>query len=1285
MINVVAARWGVDMRRATAILAATALFSGCDQAESVPAEQAQADVTVGAQDVAIDTVSSADLLVGDSLVPDIQVGDVPVVVDTDPADAPVLDESTADNTTETEPDVPPDLSIDWGPPHTGERSLCDPCDATNDCKDTASFCVAFGKPAGSAGFFCAAACGPKGECPAGSFCDQISTSENTSSPVCVPESESCACSAKAASNKWSTPCYHIAYDDVGNKIGKCAGTWSCAGGGAACDAALPTAEICNGIDDNCDGKTDENVKCDDGDACTTGDACVDGKCKPTKDECGCKTDASCPQIPCGDKSFCNKAGMPWKCATVANTAIVCDAKKATACAVPMCDVKTGACALSALPDGKACDADGDACTAPDHCAAGLCKAGDKNACNDSNPCTFDDCDAKTGLCSHFAVGGACDDGNSCTASETCKGGKCQGGIAKDCNDNNACTVDSCDGVGGGCSHLGGNDGAACSDGDACTSGEVCGKGICGGGKATICDDNNPCTLDNCDSKIGCGTVVTGGKCDDGNPCTGGDFCAGGKCQPGVNQCACLVNSDCTNSGDKCSGNFVCNLAVTPHVCAQVPGSGVSCVGTTCTTSACDGKTGKCVVSNSADGKLCDDGNLCTANDNCKGGACTGFAAGCDDSNPCTVDSCKLGAGCTHAIGAGNCDDGSLCTTGDSCQGGVCQPGAATKCDDGNACTADSCDASNGVCKHITNAEGQVCIDGDGACGPATCKTGACKLLNANVCDDGNGCTGDSCKSGAGCVYVALTVPCDDANACTAGDVCAANKCTSGKAINCDDGNVCTDDSCAAKTGCAHLANTAGCSDNDACTIADACKGAVCLAGAVSPCDDGNSCSLDTCNAGICKSNIAAMEAKACPPSKDCNGDSTCTAGVCIDPPGTCPFRKGAEIWPPIFPKVFGPAKTLYDPVGWHVVNLTVAKSDWSAYLALVAQQSQAGVYFAADVAIDGAPYGKIGIRTFGFGSQFYNPKKPNIRMKFDQYDVLNRGPDKTHNLRLKASGQDRTWLRQPFSQTFVQQIGGYAPRYSWAHVIVNGVQYGIYQIFEQTDHRMFEVNFGNNDGGSFQRINTCVGLNCPGGICANLPKIYTYDGNPAQLVALAQAGAYGAAATWWAEAGAAADLTSLLAEYAVEAFEADIDSLAAAGQNFTMYLNQSNNKLEFIPTGQDLVLGNYGGGNYALATPWGAPNTWCVPRIDNFYTRIWNDVGAKQLLMAKFKALHCGPLAAVPLNAIIDGYHELLKQDLYFDPKGQATPAETDNNYNSLKAYVTARNAWIEPQVGICK
>ena len=90
-------------------------------------------------------------------------------------------------------------------------------------------------------------------------------------------------------------------------------------------------------------------------------------------------------------------------------------------------------------------------------------------------------------------------------------------------------------------------------------------------------------------------------------------------------------------------------------------------------------------------------------------------------------------------------------------------------------------------------------DNNGACdGIETCNlsTSLCQAGSALVCDDGDACTDDSCDPIAGCQTTDNSAPCDDLDACTINDVCSGGVC-SGPPLDCDDGSACTNDSCVA--------------------------------------------------------------------------------------------------------------------------------------------------------------------------------------------------------------------------------------------------------------------------------------------------------------------------------------------------------------------------------------------------------------------------------------------------------------------------------------------------------
>jgi hypothetical protein len=129
---------------------------------------------------------------------------------------------------------------------------------------------------------------------------------------------------------------------------------------------------------------------------------------------------------------------------------------------------------------------------------------------------------------------------------------------------------------------------------------------------------------------------------------------------------------------------------------------------------------------------CDaDTDVCTSNDSVVDGVCTpGPPLDCDDDNELTIDSCDPDTGCVHIPDDSGCNDGLFCNgteTFDIVNG--CQPGTPPDCNDGVACTVDTCNEDVDECENAPD---------DGAC------------------DDANSCTIDACDPDAGCLNDPLT-------------------------------------------------------------------------------------------------------------------------------------------------------------------------------------------------------------------------------------------------------------------------------------------------------------------------------------------------------------------------------------------------------------------------------------------------------------------------------------------------------------------------------------------------
>jgi hypothetical protein len=292
------------------------------------------------------------------------------------------------------------------------------------------------------------------------------------------------------------------------------------------------------------------------------------------------------------------------------------------------------------------------------------------------------------------------------------------------------------------------------------------------------------------------------------------------------------------------------------------------------------------------GTACDDATVCNGRETCDGsGTCvSGTSLDCDDANACSTDTCDASAGCLHTsvpVGT-SCDDTTVCNGHETCGlAGTCTSGTALDCDDDNPCTADACDASGG-CMHTNVAAGVSCADADPCNGAESCDgSGACAAGAPLDCTDANACTVDACVVGTGCSHLPALVgtSCSDGDVCNGVEVCnAAGMCLAGTPLACGDGNPCTVDVCDATAGCTNAAAPSGaaCDDGDPCNGVETCNAsAMCISSGAPSCDDNNPCTADSCGPGGCM-HAPVATGTSCSDGNACNGAETCNAtGMCV--------------------------------------------------------------------------------------------------------------------------------------------------------------------------------------------------------------------------------------------------------------------------------------------------------------------------------------------------------------------------------------------------------------------
>ena len=130
-----------------------------------------------------------------------------------------------------------------------QQALCRPCKTDHECGELSpdAICVGYGEQ----GRFCGGACDTDPDCPDGYACE-LRDGEKGAAKQCVSKSGMCACSPAATQVGAETNCA------MTSSAGTCLGIRKCTADGlTACNAQQPSPELCDGLDNDCNGKTDD--------------------------------------------------------------------------------------------------------------------------------------------------------------------------------------------------------------------------------------------------------------------------------------------------------------------------------------------------------------------------------------------------------------------------------------------------------------------------------------------------------------------------------------------------------------------------------------------------------------------------------------------------------------------------------------------------------------------------------------------------------------------------------------------------------------------------------------------------------------------------------------------------------------------------------------------------------------------------------------------------------------------------------------------------------------------
>ena len=513
-------------------------------------------------------------------------------------------------------------------------------------------------------------CEPPGSCKPGTvicrsesgeptaICDSLTKSPAEGGPLeetCNGVDDDCDGEIDESESDLGQPCEALGVCD--------GGVWECGANGKVCStrkhgsADMSSTEVCDALDNDCDGETDEELL---GEKNTDNDALPD--CSDTDDDndgindrVGDEPLDNCPLVGNADQTDTDEDGHGDACDEDDDNDSVpdaddCEPLKATVYpdAEEICDGLDNDCDPETPLDPSAL------CATPVDCSK-------DEDCDDKNPCTVHTCQESTCILSEESSpkeGESCGEDKVCDSDQTCaevvclsNASYCDGQVVETCNAIGTGPID---------------DGSVnCEDQDA-----NCQEGACVPNQGCIPSCEGEACGENSD---GCGGDC---GCDVGEFCSEGDLCEKQTCVPNEPMCDGEIATTCDAQGagpdteaqtQDCSlTNETCN----DGACECTP----DCTGKTCGSDGCGGTCGS----------GCKIDEYCAANQVCQQQTCVPNEPICDGEIATTCDA--KGAGPDTGVTTQNCAD-----TDQTCAEGQCVSlGCAAGCVPGEECIDDAC-------------------------------------------------------------------------------------------------------------------------------------------------------------------------------------------------------------------------------------------------------------------------------------------------------------------------------------------------------------------------------------------------------------------------------------------------------------------------------------------------------------------------------------------------------------------------------------------------------------------
>lgn len=160
--------------------------------------------------------------------------------------------------------------------------------------------------------------------------------------------------------------------------------------------------------------------------------------------------------------------------------------------------------------------------------------------------------------------------------------------------------------------------------------------------------------------------------------------------------------------------------------------------------------------------------------------------------------------------------------------------------------------------------------------------------------------------------------------------------------------------------------------------------------------------------------------------------------------------------------------TIFDDDKVIEINIEMDETAWQEML----DNASAEEYTAANITINGTTYNNVAIRPKGNSSLSEivmddTTDRYSFKIKFDEY-VDGQTLDGLSKLVLNNNISDATYMKEYLSYKLLDSLGVPTPECAYAHITVNGEEWGLYLAVEPIEEEFIARNYGSTDGNLYK-------------------------------------------------------------------------------------------------------------------------------------------------------------------------------------------------------------------------